>query len=110
MHPLYFLCAPIGMFLSLIQYTVQYSILRILVSLTFCQALSLSAAVEVVIPFARAAASFAVVMAAVNPLVFSAVVVSAVVCSVVVHAVVVLLSVRAVVVSAAAVVADGVVI
>ncbi len=83
--------------------------MRILVSLTFCQALPLSAAVEVVIPFARAAGSSAVVMTAVNSLVFGAVVVSAVVCAVDVRGVVVLLSVRAVVVSAA-VVADAVVI
>jgi hypothetical protein len=88
----------------LITTTVQCIILRILVSLTFCQALSLSAAIEVVIPFARAAGS-----SAVYSLVFGAVVVSAVVCAVDVRGVVVLLSVRAVVVSAA-VVADAVVI
>jgi hypothetical protein len=90
----------------LITNTVQYSSLRILASLTFCQALPLSAAVEVVIPFARAAGSS---MAAVHSLVFGAVVVSAVVRAVVVRGVVVLLFVRAVVVSAA-VVADAVVI
>jgi hypothetical protein len=83
--------------------------LRILVSLTFCEALSLSAAVQVVIPFARAAGSSAGVMAAVNFLVFGAVVVSAIVCAVIARGVVVLLFVRAVVVSAA-VVADAVVI
>jgi hypothetical protein len=80
-------------------------ITNILVSLTFCQTLSLSAAVEVVIPFARAAGSSAVVMAAVYSFVLSAVVVSVVVCAVDVRGVVV----RAVVVSAA-VVADAVVI
>jgi hypothetical protein len=86
---------------------VQYSILRILVSLTFCQALSLSAAVEAVVPFAKAAGSSAVVMAAVDSLVLGAVVVSAVVRAAVVRGVVVLH--RAVVVPAA-VVADDVVI
>jgi hypothetical protein len=89
----------------LITTTVQCIILRILVSLTFCQALPLSAAVEVAIPFARASGSSAVVYS----LVFSAVVVSAVVCAVVVRGVVGLLFLRAVVVSAA-VVADAVVI
>ena len=83
--------------------------MRILVSLTFCQALPLSTAVEVAIPFARAAGSSAVVMAAVYSLVLGAVVVSAVVCAVDVRCVVVLLSVRAVV-DPAAVVADAVVI